>query len=226
MDPAEVSRRVEQVWNRIVDAGGDPDRIAIVAVTKGFDSSAVEAAASAGLVLIGENYAQEMLSKLTQLRPETRDVIQTHFIGRLQTNKVRQLSGAVDVWQSVDRLRLVNEIARRCRGAGVFLQLDVSGADPQGGCPLSDAPALFAEARQAGLDVKGCMAIGPQGTAPEIAAAFAEVTRFADGHSLEHRCMGMSADLEQAIKAGSTMVRIGTALFGARPKRVARSGAN
>ncbi len=226
MDPTEVLRRAERVRNRIDDAGGDPDRIAIVAVTKGFDSSAVEAAASAGLALIGENYAQEMLSKLKQLQPGTRDVIQTHFIGQLQTNKVRQLSGAVDVWQSLDRLRLVAEIARRSPGAGVFLQLDVAGAGTQGGCPLSDAPALLAQARQAGLDVKGCMAIGPQGTEPEIAAAFAEVTRFADRHSLEHRCMGMSADLEQAIKAGSTMVRIGTALFGPRPTRVAYSGAN
>ena len=226
MDPAEVSQRAERVRNRIDDAGGDPDQIAIVAVTKGFDSSAVEAAAGAGLTLIGENYAQEMLSKLSQLQPEIRDGIQTHFIGRLQTNKVRQLSGAVDVWQSMDRMRLVAEIARRSPGASVLLQLDVSGTDTQGGCAVSVAPALLAEARQAGLDVKGCMAIGPQGPASEIAAAFAEVTRFADEHSLHHRCMGMSADLEAAIKAGSTMVRIGTALFGPRSTRVAHSGAN
>ena len=75
MDPAKVSQRAERVRNRIDDAGGDPDQIAIVAVTKGFDSSAVEAAAGAGLTLIGENYAQEMLSKLSQLQPEIRDGI-------------------------------------------------------------------------------------------------------------------------------------------------------
>ena len=226
MDSAEVSQRVERVRNRIDDAGGDPDRIAIMAVTKSFDSSAVDAAASAGLKLIGENYAQEMLAKMAQLRPETRDVVQTHFIGRLQTNKIRQMCGAVDVWQSVDRMRLVAEIARRSPGAQVFLQLDVSGADTQGGCTVSSASALLHEAQQAGLDVTGCMAIGPRGPEPEIAAAFAEVTRFADRHSLEHRCMGMSADLEAAITAGSTMIRIGTALFGPRPTQVAHSGAN
>lgn len=219
IDAEEVRRRAERIKHRIADAGGDVARVGIVAVTKGFDSSAIEAAAQAGLAMIGENYAQELHGKWNELGTATRNAIDVHFIGRLQSNKVRQLAGVVDVWQSVDRMRLVCEIARHDPGAAVFVQLDVSGSAAQGGCLPDEASSLVAAARREGLDVAGCMAIGPQGSPPEIERAFSEVARFADRHEIEHRCMGMSADLEAAVSAGSTMVRIGTALFGSRPPR-------
>ena len=219
IDAADVRQRVERVRNRIADAGGDAETIGIVAVTKGFDHSAMEAAAGAGLTMVGENYAQELRGKWNELAIATKDAIDIHFIGRLQSNKVRQLAAVVDVWQSVDRLRLVSEIARHDPGAAVLVQLDVGGASTQGGCPLAEASALVSVARTEGLEVAGCMAIGPQGSPPQIETAFNEVARFADRHQLEHRCMGMSADLEEAVRAGSTMVRIGTALFGNRPLR-------
>ena len=222
-DPAAVARGAERVRQRIADAGGDPSRIAIVAVTKGFDASAPEAAAAAGLMAIGENYAQELRGKWDLLDPALQDRLDVHFIGRLQSNKVRQLAGLVDLWQSVDRMRLVHEIARHSPGAEIFVQLDVSGASTQGGCRLDDAQSLVIGARDAGLEVRGCMAIGPQGSPADIEAAFTEAVRFADRHHLEHRCIGMSADLEQAVRAGSTMVRIGTALFGERPPRITPS---
>ncbi|WP_419945871.1 YggS family pyridoxal phosphate-dependent enzyme [Candidatus Poriferisodalis sp.] len=224
IDPDDVARRAERVRQRIADAGGDPSRIGIVAVTKGFDASALEAAASAGMMMIGESYAQELRAKWDQLNPEVQDRLEVHFIGRLQSNKVRQLAGLVDLWQSVDRARLVNEISRHRPGAEVFVQLDLSGASTQGGCGLDNAPSLVTQARDAGLDVRGCMAIGPQGSPADIEAAFTEVSRFADRHDLEHRCIGMSADLEQAVRAGSTVVRIGAALFGERPARITASG--
>lgn len=223
IEPSDIRRGAESVQQRIADAGGDPERIAIVAVTKGFDVSAIEASATAGLASVGENYAQELRAKWDLLTPATRDSIEVHFIGRLQTNKVRQLAGIVDIWQSVDRIRLINEIARHDAHAEIFVQLDVSGTATQGGCPLAEAPALIAAAENAGLNVRGCMAIGPQGSPSEIESAFVEVARFADRHDLADRCMGMSADLELAIRAGSTMVRIGTALFGARPPRLTQS---
>ena len=219
IDAEEVGRRTERVKQRIADAGGDVAHVGIVAVTKGFDSSAIEAAAHAGLAMIGENYAQELHGKWNEMATATKTAVEVHFIGRLQSNKVRQLAGLVDVWQSVDRSRLVSEIARHDPGAAIFVQLDVSGSAAQGGCPPDEASSLVAAARREGLDVAGCMAIGPQGAPPEIERAFGEVARFADRHELEHRCMGMSADLEAAIRAGSTMVRIGTALFGNRPPR-------
>lgn len=223
IDPDAVVRGAERVRQRIADAGGNPSRIDIVAVTKGFDASALEAAATAGLLMIGENYAQELRAKWDQLHPEVRDRLDVHFIGRLQSNKVRQLAGLVDLWQSVDRMRLVQEISRHSPGAAIMVQLDVSGASTQGGCGLDDAPDLIDRARDVGLEVRGCMAIGPQGSPDDIEAAFAEVIRFADSHGLEHRCIGMSADLELAVRAGSTMVRIGTALFGERPSRITAS---
>ena len=223
IDPAAVVRGADRVRQRIVDAGGDPSHIDIVAVTKGFDTSALEAAATAGLTMIGENYAQELRAKWDQLHPEVQDRLDVHFIGRLQSNKIRQLAGVVDLWQSVDRMRLVREIARHSPGAAILVQLDVSGASTQGGCGLDDAPDLIGQARDVGLEVRGCMAIGPQGSPGDIEAAFAEVIRFADRHDLEHRCIGMSADLEHAVQAGSTMVRIGTALFGERPARITAS---
>lgn len=219
MDAEEVCRRSERVKHRIADAGGDVAHVGIVAVTKGFGSSAIEAAARAGLPKIGENYAQELHGKWSEIGTATKTAVEVHFIGRLQSNKVRQLAGVVDVWQSVDRMRLVSEIARHDPGAAVFVQLDVNGSATQGGCPPDEASSLVAAARREGLNVAGCMAIGPQGAPSEIARAFSEVARFADRHELEHRCMGMSADLEAAVRAGSTMVRIGTALFGRRPPR-------
>ncbi len=221
IDADEVRRRTERVQHRIADAGGDIAHIGIVAVTKGFDSSAIEAAARAGLSMIGENYAQELHGKWSELGTATKTAVEVHFIGRLQSNKVRQLARVVDVWQSVDRMRLVSEIARHDPGASIFVQVDVSGSDTQGGCPPDEASSLVAAARREGLDVAGCMAIGPQSSPPEIEKAFGELARFADRHQLEHRCMGMSTDLEAAVRAGSTMVRIGTALFGNRPPRSA-----
>ena len=219
IDTADVRQRVDRVRNRIADAGGDADKIDIVAVTKGFDHSAIEAAAGAGLAMVGENYAQELRGKWDELDSVTKNAVDVHFIGRLQSNKVRQLAGVVDVWQSVDRLRLVSQIAQHAPGAAVFVQLDVSGTASQGGREPAEAAALVTAARSEGLEVAGCMAIGPQGSPAQIETAFSEVARFADRHRLEQRCMGMSADLEAAVRAGSTMVRIGTALFGNRPPR-------
>ena len=219
IDAEAVRRRAEHVRQRIADAGGDATQIGIVAVTKGFDGSAIEAAALAGLTMVGENYAQELQGKWGEVDAAIRSSVEVHFIGRLQSNKVRQLTGVVGVWQSVDRTRLVSEIARHDPGAAVFVQLAVSGSATQGGCTPTEASSLVAAARDDGLDVAGCMAIGPQGSASEIERAFGDVARFADRHHLEHRCMGMSADLEAAVRAGSTMVRIGTALFGSRPQR-------
>ena len=219
VDAACVVRGAELVRQRISAAGGDPDSVAVVAVTKGFDASAINAAAAGGLSNIGENYAQEMSRKLKQLDRSARDRLKMHFIGRLQSNKVRVLAESVDLWQSVDRPRLVDQIASHDPGAEIFVQLNIGGSAGQGGCGLADAPSLVSKALQAGLSVRGAMAIGPQGAPAQITDAFTELVRFADRHDLEHRCIGMSADLELAVRAGSTMVRIGTALFGPRPSR-------
>lgn len=194
--------------------------VAVVAVTKGFGGSAIDAAVDAGAVAIGENYAQEIRSK--------RDVIEArhpevHFIGRLQSNKVRQLVGLVDVWSSLDRHSVIAAVARRSPRARVRIQVNTSvdGADAgKGGAPVDAVPTLVEAARAAELVVEGLMTVGPTGGGPEAARpGFAVVRRLVDELGLVTCSMGMSGDLRVAVEEGSTEVRIGTALFGPRPVR-------
>jgi uncharacterized pyridoxal phosphate-containing UPF0001 family protein len=141
-----------------------------------------------------------------------------HFIGQLQSNKVRLLAGLVDVWETVDRPRLVAELARRSPGARVLVQVDTTGEPGKGGCPLADVPELVVAAGAAGLVVEGLMTVGPTEGGPEAARpGFRAVRRLVDELGLTTCSMGMSADLDVAVEEGTTEVRVGTALFGARP---------
>jgi uncharacterized pyridoxal phosphate-containing UPF0001 family protein len=186
-------------------------------VTKGFGPDAVAAAAAAGCRAIGENYAQELVTKA----PAARDAgVAVHFIGQLQTNKVRQLAGLVDVWESVDRRRLVAELARRAPGARILVQVDTTGEEGKGGCPLGDVPALVRTATDAGLVVAGLMTVGPtEGGAEAARPGFRAVRALVDELGLTTCSMGMTADLDVALEEGTTEIRVGTALFGPRPPR-------
>ena len=184
-------------------------------MTKGFGPAAVTAAAAAGCAAIGENYAQELATKLDAVARAGLDV---HFIGRLQSNKVRQLAGAVDVFETVDRRSLVAEIARRAPGATVLVQVNATGEEGKGGCDPAAVADLVAAAAEAGLRVDGLMTVGPTIGGPEAARpAFRSVRRLVDQLGLRTCSMGMSDDLEVAVQEGSTRVRVGTALFGPRP---------
>lgn len=217
VDAADVARRLAELRERI-DALGGRD-VEIVAVTKGFDRSAIDAVRAAGCSAIGENYAQELIAKR-----DACDGLQVHFIGQLQTNKVRQLNGLVDVYETVDRSRLAREIAKRDPGATVLVQLAPAGADPaKGGCRIDDADDLVEAARELGLDVAGAMAVGPTVGGPEAARpVFRAARSLVDRHGLRICSIGMSADLEVAVAEGSTQVRIGRALLGPRPVPVPR----
>ncbi len=215
----EVAARLATVRGRIEAAGGGPD-VTVVAVTKGFGVDAVEAALAAGLVDVGENYAQELSDKVAELVvPDGASPPRVHFIGRLQRNKVRHLAATVAVWQSVDRLALAREIAARAPGATVFVQLNLSGESQKGGCAPADAPELVARGRDLGLDVQGLMGVGPAGPPEAARPGFRRLAALADELDLPVRSIGMSGDLEVAVQEGSTMVRIGTDLFGPRPPR-------
>lgn len=216
---AEVTARAIVVRERIAEAGGDPSAVRLLAVTKGFGPEAPSAALAAGLGHIGESYAQELASKWPDVVTPADVEPDVHFIGRLQRNKVRTVASIVDTWQSVDRASLGAEIAKRAPGARVLVQINVSGEAQQGGCPLTGVDRLAAELTDLGLDVAGLMAIAGQSAPAEIRAQFDEVRRAADRLSLPERSLGMSDDLDIAVAAGSTMVRIGTALFGPRPRR-------
>jgi pyridoxal phosphate enzyme (YggS family) len=211
-----VAERLVAVRDRIEAAGGDPASVRIVAVTKGHPASRVREALAAGLDDIGESYAQELIAKAEEV-----EGARWHFVGRLQRNKVRHLAGLVDLWQSVDRLSLAAEIARHAPGAAVLVQVNVSGSEQQGGAPPERLAAVVEGCGDLGLDVRGLMAIGPQGPERDVRQAFALVRELADGLGLPERSMGMSGDLDAAVREGSTMVRVGTDLLG--PRSAARS---
>ena len=210
----DVTTQLEALRARIAEAGG-ADRVRIVAVTKGFGPDAIDAALRAGLTDIGESYAQELLGKAPTV---TEQGARWHFVGRLQTNKVRQLTDLVDVWQTVDRASLGDELARRTPGAAVLLQVNVSEEPQKGGCQPQEVAMLVNRLRQSGLDVRGLMAVGASGPPEAARSGFRLLDRLADELGLEERSMGMSGDLDVAVEEGSTMVRVGRALFGERPR--------
>jgi pyridoxal phosphate enzyme (YggS family) len=210
-----VAERLAEVRARIERAGGHDVRV--VAVTKGFGPEAVVAAMAAGCADVGENYAQELLTKLRAVAPPWPTV---HFIGRLQSNKVRSLGGVVDVWQSLDRASLVRPLARHAQpGSSVLVQVNVSGRQTQGGCRPEEAAHLVESARAAGLEVTGLMAIGREGDPTATRPGFRTLRRLVERIGLTECSMGMTSDLEVAVAEGATMVRVGTALFGPRPHR-------
>jgi PLP dependent protein len=125
----------------------------------------------------------------------------------------------VACWQSIDRASLVSELATRAPGARILVQVGAPGDPGKGGADPADVPDLVARARDAGLDVTGLMAVGVAGDPEATADAFATTADLADHLDLPERSMGMSGDLAVAVRAGTTMVRVGTALFGPRPPR-------
>jgi pyridoxal phosphate enzyme (YggS family) len=214
-----IAAALAGIEGRIAAAGGRGVRI--VAVTKGFDAELVRAARAGGCADIGENYAQELLSKAAALEPDvdgTRPRV--HFIGRLQTNKVRQIAHLVDVYDSVDRVSLIDELARRAPGAEILIQVNSTGETSKSGCSPDEVASLVEHAVAAGLEVHGLMTVGPTDGDPHMArVGFALVRRLVDALGLATCSMGMSDDLEVAIAEGSNEIRVGSALFGPRPPR-------
>lgn len=214
-EPAVVAERVVRLRERLVELAPDRD-VRVVAVTKGFDVGAPRAALAAGVTMLGENYAQELIAKNDALDADERSRVEWHFLGRLQRNKVRAIAPIVAVWQSVDRTELIDEIARRAPGARVMVQANLSGEPQKGGAPLADVPALVERASERGLAVVGLMGVGAAGDPRLSAEGFMALVDQADELGLVERSIGMSDDLEAAVGAGSTMVRVGTGLFGPR----------
>jgi pyridoxal phosphate enzyme (YggS family) len=212
---SQVADRLAIVRARIAAAGGVD--VEVLAVTKTFGLDAVLAAHAAGCRAIGENYAQEVVSKLGAPDGGLPDSLAVHFIGQLQTNKVRMLAPLVDVWETVDRASLVTELAKRVPGATVLVQVDTADEPGKGGCAPAAVPSLVDEARRAGLAVVGLMTVGPTVGGPEAARpGFRRVRALVDELGLPTCSMGMSDDLDVAVEEGSTQLRIGSALFGPR----------
>lgn len=209
---ARIGERLAVIRERIAAAGGHD--VEVLAVTKTFPAAVVDAAVAAGCRAVGENYAQEVAAKW----PELTSAPELHFIGQLQTNKVRMLAPYVAVWETVDRPSVVTELAKRVPGAHVLVQVNATREPGKGGCAPEDVPALLDAARAAGLDVFGMMTVGPTGQPPEAAAAGFELVRgLVDRYGLRTCSMGMSDDFEVAVRCGATEIRIGSALIGPRP---------
>jgi len=216
VDPAAVAAAVTEVTNRINELAKGRD-VQLIAVTKGFGADAIEAAVRAGCAAIGENYAQELQHKIGSVAPGV-VIPQVHFIGQLQTNKVRLVARLVDVWQTVDRPSVVAEIVRRAPGATVFVQVNTTEEAGKGGCRPDATEGLVDACRTSGLDVSGLMTVGPTSAdRQQTADAFGTLRALADRLGLAGCSMGMSGDYEAAVANGATHVRIGSALFGARP---------
>jgi uncharacterized pyridoxal phosphate-containing UPF0001 family protein len=218
-----VMARVDALRRRIEDARRDPAGVRIVAVTKGFGDSAVQAARAVGLYDIGENYADELVPKaaLVSAGTDGGPATRWHYLGAVQRRRVRVLAPVVSCWQTLSRAAEGETIASHAPGAAVFVEVDATALPGRNGCTPSEAPALVAALRAAGLDVRGLMTVGPPGPPEGSRPAFRLTADLARDLGLLEVSMGMTDDLEVALSEGSTMVRVGRALFGERPVRPA-----
>ena len=197
-----------------------PAGVTLVAVSKTQPPQAIREAYAAGQRDFGENYAQEWKAKADALAdlPDLR----WHFVGSLQTNKVRQLAGRVVYVHAVDREELARELSRRFLPTGrvvrIFLEVNTGGEATKGGCAPADAPRLADAVKGLpAVELVGLMAIPPPGQDPR--PHFRTLRGLRDALGLAQLSMGMSGDWEVAVAEGATFVRIGTALFGERPPK-------
>lgn len=221
--PRDFTERLALVRDRIQRVAPDPGQVTVVAVTKGFGLDAVRVALDAGLDAIGENYADELVAKAAafdeQTAPPGHRAPAWHYLGAVQRNKVPRLAPLVACWQAVARPEEGRAIAARRPGATVLVQVDVAGLPGRGGVPPNRVAGLVAVLREEDLEVAGLMAVGPPGPQEDARSGYRELSGLADALDLPVRSMGMTDDLEVALGEGSTMVRLGRALFGDRPPR-------
>jgi len=229
MDPgiaSDIRGNLERVNALIADAcrraGRSPADVLLVAVSKTVPADRVRLALEAGVAALGENRVQEAKEKIEVLGHP----VPWHLIGHLQTNKARDAARLFDWIHSLDRLELAKELDRRARAAARTLNVLIEvnlGEEPQkgGARPGELKPLLDSVAGLDALRIRGLMAIPPAAANPEETRPyFRRLREMRDAAGLEHLSMGMSADFEVAIEEGATMVRVGTAIFGARPPRV------
>jgi pyridoxal phosphate enzyme (YggS family) len=237
IDASSVTR-LQQVRLRIAQAaraaGRDPSGVSLLAVSKTFDADAVAAMARSGQREFGENYVQEGVAKVDALRSRWPGLC-WHFIGPLQSNKTRDVARCFDWVHSIDRLSVARRLAAQrpderdgeaLAPLQVCLQVNISGEPSKSGVAARELPELAHEvAALQGLRLRGLMCIpAPAHTLQSQREPFARLRELqhalvAQGLPLDTLSMGMSADLEAAVLEGATIVRVGSALFGERPRR-------
>ena len=222
-----IARIRAQMEDAAIKAGRDPKEIKLCAATKMNDADAVRQAIAAGVDYCGENRVQELVQKSAENAYEGAPV---HFIGHLQTNKVKQVVGHVDLIQSVDRMNLLEAIQKEAARQGILqdilLEVNIGNEESKSGFQAGEVlPLVEHIADFPNIRVKGLMAIPPISQNPgdnrkfftkmyELSVDIRE--KKYDNVSVDYLSMGMSDDYEDAIACGSTMIRVGTAIFGAR----------
>jgi pyridoxal phosphate enzyme (YggS family) len=223
----ELTARLDEVRGRIIAAARraqrDPSSVTLVAVSKTFGSDVLLEAIAAGITDLGENRAQELREKVAVIGDRAR----WHFVGHLQTNKVRYVVGSVVLVHSIDRLAVAEAVARRARSLGitqdVLIEVNVASESSKHGAAPEEAVALAEEVDALdGIRVKGLMAMPPVAPDPDAVRPYFRrladlrarlLQRVGDAGELS---MGMSGDFEAAIEEGATIVRVGEAVFGPR----------
>ena len=222
-DPAAIRENLARLREKIAEAclraNRAPDSVALVAVSKFHLSEAVEAALAAGQFVFGENRVQEAAAKFPALRT-AHPALELRLIGALQTNKARDAVRLADAIESLDRPRLAAALAdamrKENRRPALLVQVNTGHEAQKAGVPRTEADAFLRLCRdEHGLQVAGLMCIPPLADDPR--PHFAWLAEAAARHGLPLLSMGMSGDFEAAIACGATHVRIGTAVFGARP---------
>ena len=224
-----IARVKASMARAALEAGRDPAEITLVAATKVQSSDTIRSAIAAGIAVCGENRVQELTAHLDDY---AYDGAKIHFIGHLQTNKVRFVVGRVDLIESVDSPRLLEAVERQAAKLNlvqdILLEVNIGREESKGGCLPEDLPALARQAMDLPhVRLRGLMAIPPAAAEPGDNRRFFAATRqlFVDIRSqigdndtdIDCLSMGMSGDYEDAIREGATLVRVGTALFGPRP---------
>ncbi|HXA19731.1 MAG TPA: YggS family pyridoxal phosphate-dependent enzyme [Thermoanaerobaculia bacterium] len=211
---AAVEERIARACAR---AGRTRAEVTLVAVSKTFPASFIDDAIDAGITEVGENRVQEAREK----KPLVRGAARWHLIGHLQTNKAKDAVKLFDVIQAVDSIDLAEKLAHAAEAHGkrqdVLLQVNIGDEPQKNGIERAEVEAVARQATAlASLRVIGLMAIPPIGTPDASRPYFQELRSMRDALGLEHLSMGMSEDFEAAIEEGSTIVRVGRAIFGSR----------
>jgi pyridoxal phosphate enzyme (YggS family) len=212
----ELSERVganlTRIHERIEASGRSRASVRIVAVTKTFGAEEIYAAASHGINTFGENYVDELCTK----REATADLSATwHFLGALQSNKISRAGACADVLSAVARNKELLRISALFPGKSIDIQVDFTSEAQRNGASPSEVEPLISRARDLGLHVRALMVVAPKG-AKETREAFQRTDELCQELGIVERSMGMSDDLELACELGTTEVRLGRALFGAR----------
>lgn len=225
-----IAENIQAIRERMAraarEAGRDPGEVLLVGASKMNDADACRAAIAAGIDALGENRVQEMTAKLAQ---HAYDGAPLHFIGHLQRNKVRQVVGTASLIHSVGSLALLEEIRRQAEKRGlvqdVLLEVNVGGEESKSGFSSQEIYAAAESAREfAHVRVLGLMTIPPverepHGNLPyftKVSQLYVDISRNLYDNSFKYLSMGMSDDFEDAIAAGATMIRVGSAIFGHR----------